>query len=223
MLPDASTSPALAEAGDGRRWVLKFSGAGPGPFGLLTEYLALAIAAGLSAPVPAARPLWLAPGFPWMAGTDEFDAMVQRSPGWNLGIDWLEGARPAVQADIDAAPPAELDAIARADCFLQNVDRRAQNPNLLVAGGRLYAIDYDATLYLSRAIGPARAPSTALPAGHILAGRPRRRLVQRPPIDFLALVAAAPVDWVATTGLDAAALASRLAASLAAWTEAAEA
>lgn len=201
--------------------MLKFSGAGPGPFGLLTEYLALAVTAAFGAPAPAATPLWLPAGFPWMTGTDEFDSLVQRSPGWNLGIAWLPDARAATPDDLDAATPDDLDAIARADCFLQNMDRTPRNPNLLVSGGRLGAIDYDACLYLSRAIGPARPPSTTLPPGHILAGRPLARLVQKPPIDFPALIATAPPDWLATTGLDAGALASRLAASFDAWAAAA--
>ncbi len=214
VLPDASTSPALAESGDGRRWALKFSGAGPGPFGLLTEYIALATARAFGAPVPEARPLWLPAGFPWMAGTDEFDSMLQRSSGWNLGIAWVEGARPATAGDIDAAPG--LAAIARSDCFLQNVDRTPRNPNLLVAGGRLVAIDYDACLYLSRAIGPPRPPSTALPPGHILARRPLPR-APVPTVDFRAVVATAPAAWVETAGFAREALADRLATSLAAW------
>ncbi len=214
VLPDASTSPALAESADGRRWALKFSGAGPGPFGLLTEYVALATARAFGAPVPVAHPLWLPAGFPWMAGTDEFDSMLQRSSGWNLGIAWVEDARPATVADIEAAP--DLDAIARSDCFLQNVDRTRRNPNLLVAGGRLVAIDYDACLYLSRAIGAPRAPSMALPPGHILAGRPLPR-GPMPAIDYRALLATAPAPWVEASGLAAAALADRLTTSLAAW------
>ena len=31
VLPNASTSPVVAETADGATWVLKFSGAGPGP------------------------------------------------------------------------------------------------------------------------------------------------------------------------------------------------
>ena len=131
--------------------------------------------------MPAARPLFLPEGFPWMAGTDEFDAMLQRSAGWNLGIAYIEGARPAVPEDL--VPGPALAAIAASDCFLHNVDRTARNPNLLVASGTLRAIDYDACLYLSRALGPERPPSTALPSGHLLADRalpavapPRHRL-----------------------------------------------
>lgn len=222
VLPQASTSPALVETEDGPRFVLKFSGAGPGPFGLLTEYLALGIAAAFGAPVPAARPLFLPAGFPWMAGTDEFDAMLQRSTGWNLGIAYVEEARPATPADIAGNDPATeeaLAAIAASDCFLHNVDRTARNPNLIVARGRLHAIDYDACLYLSRALGPDRPPSTALAAGHLLSGR-ALPAVAAPSIDFTALVAPVPADWLAAAGVDRAALAGRLAERYAVWAEA---
>lgn len=199
VFPAASTTPALVETANGGRRVLKFSGAGPGPFGLLTELIALAIAARLGAPVPTAAPLWLPPGLPWEVGTDEFDGMLQRSTGWNLGIELLPDARPATPDDIAAADPAELDAIARADALLQNMDRTAKNPNLLVSGGRLRAIDYDACLYLSRALAGSRPPTTELPRGHLLADRavPPRPL---PPFDGRALAAAAPDDWIEAAG-----------------------
>jgi hypothetical protein len=218
VLPQASTSPAVAETVDGARWVLKFSGAGPGPVGLLTEYLALGIARAFGAPAPAARPLWLPAGFPWMAGTDEFDAMLQRSTGWNLGIAFIADARPATAADL--VPGPALAAIAAADAFLQNVDRTEHNPNLLIADGLVHAIDYDACLYLSRALGPERPPVTALPAGHLLAGRELAR-VAPPRIDMEALLAPAPADWLDAAGIGRAALADRLATRYAAWAAAA--
>jgi len=214
VLPQASTSPALVETGDGARWVLKFSGAGPGPFGLLTEYLALGIAAAFAAPVPAARPLFLPEGFPWMVGTDEFDAMLQRSAGWNLGIAYIEGARPAVPEDL--VPGPGLAAIAASDGFLHNVDRTARNPNLLVAAGTLRAIDYDACLYLSRALGPERPASTALPSGHLLADC-ALPAVAPPAIDFAAMLGPVPEDWLAAARVGRPSLAERLSARYAAW------
>jgi hypothetical protein len=214
VLPHASTSPAVVDTADGGRFVLKFSGAGPGPFGLLTEFLALGIASAFGAPVPRARPLHLAADFPWMAGTDEFDAMLQRSPGWNLGIAFLPDARAAGEADL--LPGPALAAIAAADCFLQNVDRTARNPNLLVSGGTLHAIDYDACLYLSRALGPDRPPSTALPPGHLLADRTLPP-VTPPRIDFASLVATTPPDWIAAARVGPVDLAGRLDRSYLAW------
>jgi len=215
VFPAASTTPALIETAAGAPAVLKFAGAGPGPFGLLTELIALAIAARLGAPVPAAGPLWLPPGLPWQVGTDEFDDMLRRSTGWNLGIAPFPDARPATAADLAAADPADLDAIARADALLQNMDRTARNPNLLVSGGRLRAIDFDACLYLSRAVAGGRPPTAELPRGHLLAGRPIPA-APRPALDPASLVAAAPDAWIAATGTTRSGLAQALATWLAA-------
>ena len=194
---------------------MKFSGAGPGPVGLLTEFLALGIARAMGAPVPRAQPVWLPEGFPWQAGTDEFDAMLQRSSGWNLATAFVPDAEAVTPEALPRLDPAALDAIARSDALLQNVDRTARNPNLLLADGRLWAIDYDACLYLSRALGPPRPPSRGLPAGHLLAGREPAPAL--PALDLAALVAGAPEAWVLAAGTDRGGLAAALARYVAAW------
>ena len=218
VLPRASTSPAEIETGDGARFVLKFGGAGLGPYGLLVEYLGLAIARAFGAPVPAARPLWLPAEFPWMAGTDEFDALVQRSAGWNLGIALVPDARVVrIEEALGCAAPV-LETIARSDCLLVNVDRGAENPNMLLGADGFWAVDYDACLYLTRALGGTRPPEARLPEGHFLRDRfpvPRKR--PAPPLDLAALLAAAPDPWVAAAGRDRAAIGAALAAYVRAW------
>jgi hypothetical protein len=146
---------------------------------------------------------------PWQVGTDEFDSMLQRSWGWNLGISLIPDARPVPVSEIGGFAPADLDAIARADAILQNVDRTARNPNLLESRGRLWAIDYDACLYLARALGPPRTPVRTLPAGHLMAGRGDE--VIPPEIDADALAAAAPAAWVESAGTSRSELADALA------------
>lgn len=217
VLPRASTSPALVETDTGRRWVMKFTGAGPGPFGLLTEFVALRIAAAFGAPVPEVRPLHLARDFPWMVGTDEFDSMLQRSAGWNLGIAYVEDAREAGPADLQPSP--ELAAIATVDRLVQNIDRRPANPNLLLAQGRIIAIDYDACLYLSRALGPARPAVTDLPVGHILAPLDLP-CVPAPGLSMAAILADVPEEWIVATGRARAEVAAALDAFYSAWTSA---
>lgn len=218
VITHASTTPAEVETRDGRRWVLKFSGAGPGPYGLLVEYIGLAIARAFGAPVPEARPLWLARGFPWMVGTDEFDAMLMRSAGWNLGIALVPEARPATAADVLSHDPAVLETIARSDCLLANIDRLASNTNLILAEGRLWAIDYDACLYLTRALRPMRAPDPTLPLGHILrAAWPEPRRAPLPALDFDALIGGAPASWIAAAGGDPARIADSLRSYADAW------
>lgn len=218
VLPEASTSPAEVETGDGTRFVLKFSGAGPGPYGLLVEYLGIGIARAFGAPVPAARPLWLAADFPWMAGTDEFDGLVQRSAGWNLGIALVPEARVVrVEEALGCAAPV-LETIARADCLLVNVDRGAGNPNMLLGADGFWAVDYDACLYLTRALKGTRPPEARLPEGHFLRARfpfPRKR--PAPPFDFAGLLATAPEAWVAAAGRDRAEIAGALDAYARLW------
>jgi hypothetical protein len=220
VLPGASTSPAEIETEAGARFVLKFSGAGPGPYGLLVEYLGLAIARAFGAPVPAARPLWLAADFPWMAGTDEFDALVQRSPGWNLGIDWIAEARVVrIEEALSCAAPV-LETIARSDCLLLNMDRGADNPNMLLTPAGFFTVDYDACLYLTRALGGARPPEPALPAGHFLRARfPRPRKRPLPTLDFPALLAEVPEPWIAATGASRAVIAAALESYARAWAD----
>lgn len=223
VLPRASTSPAEIETEAGARFVLKFSGAGPGPYGLLVEYLGIAIARAFGAPVPAARPLWLAPDFPWMAGTDEFDAMLQRSPGWNLGVALIPEARVVrIEEALSCAAPV-LETIARADCLLLNVDRGAANPNMLLSASGFWAVDYDACLYLTRALGGIRPPEPRLPDGHFLRERftrPRKRPL--PALDFAALLADAPEAWIAATGTGRAEIARALETYARAWADQAE-
>ncbi len=198
-----STSPALVETASGADFVLKFAGAGSGPRGLLIEFLALRIADALGAPVPAPTPLLLPTDFPWQIGTDEFDATVQRSAGRNLGIAYVPNARSATAAEVLAGDTTSLSAIAFADRVLQNVDRTAANPNVLIDdAGRLHAIDYDACLYFDRALG-ARAPfSFALPARHVLAGLDLPSPHAAAPVDVGAIVADAPAAWFAAAGAD---------------------
>jgi hypothetical protein len=163
-----SAFTALIETETGGRHLLKLSGSASGPRGLLSELLASCIAASLDVPLPAVRPLYLPPGFPWQVGTDEFDEMLQRSYGWNLGLAYLPDARVATAVDLGRLPGGFLFRLERADRLLQNVDRTGVNPNVLIdAGGQPWAIDYGACLFLQRIVGGAKL-SFALPAGHFL-------------------------------------------------------
>jgi hypothetical protein len=203
-----STSPALAETEDGALFVLKFSGAGPGPKGLLIEFIATRMVRALGVHAPEPCVLRLPDGFPWQAGTDEFDAMLQRSYGENLGLAFVPDARIALPEEIASAPSAELDAIAAADALLHNVDRCAANPNLMIDAARaLWAIDHDACLFLDRALA-GRAASGELPQGHLLEGRAVPPLKA---LDAAALLDGAPEGWIESTGRSRAEIVAALA------------
>jgi hypothetical protein len=128
--------------------VVKFHGAGQGPKALIAEVVVGELARALGMPVPElviveldAR---LAAGEPhW-----EVKELLDRSPGINLGVDFLPGAlgfNPAV----GPAPDADLAAsFVWLDALTLNVDRTPRNPNLLHWHRRLYGIDHGAALYV---------------------------------------------------------------------------
>ncbi len=219
VFSDASTRPCLVRTTDGGLHVLKLAGAGPGPRGLLIEFLALRFAKLLGAPVPDAAPLLLLHGFPWMVGTDEFDEMIQRSFGWNLGVGFIPNTAPVVAAELGPDDAACLRAIAEADCFLHNVDRPRSNPNLLRgAGGTLHAIDFDACLYFDRALAGRLPASFALPRTHLLAGMMTsiegKALDPDLPVSWLA---EAPPEWIDAAGREVPAIANALATYIRHW------
>ena len=208
MLEGGSGTPALAMCEDGVRRVVKLSGAGGGPVALLTELLALRVAARFGAPVPRCCPVALPAELPWTAGTDEFDDVLRRSAGHALGIEWAEGASAMTAVEALALPLATRRAIAGADARVVNVDRTRANPNVLRRfGGAPLAIDYDACLFLTRAVA-GRARGDDLPEGHLYVG-----IQPTPPprLDWPDLLRDAPEDWIRATSLGRGALAAALA------------
>ena len=211
-----STQPALVETETGARWVLKFSGAGPGPRGLLIEFLAGRLAVLLGLAVPEARPLYLPPGFPWQVGADDYDEMVQRSFGWNLGLAYLDGARDVTLGELRSLAVGFVTRLAAVDRLLQNVDRTPRNANLMRdSAGTVWAIDHDACLFLDRVIGNRLDPSPRLPPGHFLAATTaaaagRQALLEVPAAAITALATGIPGSWLETQPLTAAELGVRL-------------
>jgi hypothetical protein len=173
VLARGSSFPSLVETTSGRLLVMKLSGAGQGNRGLAAELIAgtLAGLAGLN--VPRAQPLLLPDGLPWQVGTDEFYETVQRSVGWNLGVEFIRDARDLDAADLASLPPDFLARLAAVDALLQNVDRTTANLNVMRdAAGQPWAIDFGACLLIDRLVRGAIEPRLTLPANHILAGGP---------------------------------------------------
>jgi hypothetical protein len=78
----------------------------------------------------------------------EVKELLDRSPGTNLGVDFLPGALGFAPAVGPAPDPGLAAAFVWLDAFVLNVDRTPRNPNLLVWHRRLYGIDHGAALYM---------------------------------------------------------------------------
>jgi hypothetical protein len=168
---EGGSLPGLCEADDDGLYVVKFRGAGQGPKALAAEVIAGELGRALGLLVPeqvlveldpalgAGEPLW------------EVKELLDRSPGTNLGVDFLPGALAFAPAIGPRPDPAQSAAIAWFDALVTNPDRSARNVNLLTWHGRVYCIDHGAALFAHhRWEDPAVQARRPFPwiAGHVL-------------------------------------------------------
>jgi len=168
-LREGGSLPALVEADDDGLYVLKFRGAGQGPKALVAEVVTGELARAIGLPVPELALVELDPAIGRAEPDPEIQDLLLASGGTNLGVDFLPGALPFSPAAGPAPDPELAAAVVWLDALVTNVDRTAQNPNLLWWHRRLWLIDHGAALYWHHADGPpdATAGFTAI-AEHVL-------------------------------------------------------
>ena len=145
-LREGGSLPALAEADDDFKYVLKFRGAGHGVKALIAEFLGGEIARAIGLKVPELVFAHLDEAFGRTEGDEEIQDLLQGSKGLNLALHFLSGAinyDPAVTIvdEITASQIVWLDA------FITNVDRTFRNTNMLIWHQELWLIDHGASFY----------------------------------------------------------------------------
>lgn len=148
-LREGGSVPALVDADDGHRYVVKLLGAAQGARALIAELIGgeLGRAAGLH--VPELALLDLDPALARGEPHGEIQATLRASSGGvpNLALRHLNGALSFDPAAATPVPGALASRVVALDSYVTNVDRTARNPNLLWWQGRLALIDHGAALY----------------------------------------------------------------------------
>ncbi|MDR0229545.1 MAG: aminotransferase class I and II [Flavobacteriaceae bacterium] len=145
-LREGGSLPALAEANDGFKYVLKFRGAGHGVKMLIAEVLGGLIAKELGFAVPELVFADLDEAFGRTEGDEEIQDLLQFSKGLNMALHFLSGALtydPAAQ-EIDALLASKIVWL---DAYITNVDRTFRNTNMLMWHKELWLIDHGAAFY----------------------------------------------------------------------------
>lgn len=162
---NGSSFPTRITTGTGGQYVLKMRGSGNGAVSLLSEYVINKMAARIGWQVPDVEWVVIPDQFPWVFGTDEFDDIVQKSYGLNLGIAYLPDAVPVSKGEIPALRQETLNQMYSLDLFFINTDRTAAACNLLkTPQGGEWIIDHGSTGFFHR----IRLTGTALFPTHFL-------------------------------------------------------
>lgn len=144
-LREGGSLPALAEADDDFKYVLKFRGAGHGVKMLISELVGGKIAEALGLRIPELVFAQLDVDFGRTEADEEIQDLLKFSEGLNLGMHYLSGAisyDPSIKID-----PLLASKIVWLDAFITNIDRTFRNTNLLMWNTELWIIDNGASLY----------------------------------------------------------------------------
>ncbi len=154
-LREGGSLPGIVEADDLGTYVCKFVGAGQGPRVLVAEVIVGELARRLGIKTPELVTVSLDAAIGRYEADEEVQDLLNASIGLNLGVDFLPGS---FGFDASCRPaPEEAARILWLDAFTANVDRSWRNPNLLVWGGDVWAIDHGAALYFHHG-WPAGSP-----------------------------------------------------------------
>lgn len=145
-LREGGSLPALAEADDGFKYVVKFRGAGHGSKALVSELIGGEIARLAGLRVPELVFLDLDEDFGRTEPDEEIQDLLKASRGLNLGLHFLSGAL-TLDPYANKVSAEEASKILWLDAFLTNIDRTVKNTNMLVWHGETWLIDHGASLY----------------------------------------------------------------------------
>lgn len=145
-LREGGSLPALAEADDDYKYVVKFKGSGHREKSVIAELLGGEIARKLKFKVPEIIFLTVDEAFGRTEADEEIQDLLKFSQGTNLGLHFLSGS---INYDPNVMK-IETDLASKVvwlDAYITNVDRTFRNTNMLMWNKELWLIDHGSSFY----------------------------------------------------------------------------
>ncbi len=144
-LREGGSLPALAEADDNFKYVLKFKGNGHGVKSLIAELIGGEIAKALGLKLPELVFANLDEAFGRTEADEEIQDLLKGSKGLNLALHFLSGAInfDPVVTTVEAKLASQIVWL---DAFITNIDRSVKNTNMLIWHKELWLIDHGSCL-----------------------------------------------------------------------------
>jgi len=210
-LREGGSLPALTEADDDFKYVLKFKGGGHGVKTLIAELIGGELARALGLRVPELVFANLDEAFGRTEGDEEIQDLLRASEGLNLALHFLSGA---INFDpvVTQVDPKLASQIVWLDALITNADRTFRNTNMLMWNGKLWLIDHGSCLYFQYSWADRAHKATAPFAfikDHVLL--PKATLLQETNEEFKKLltiekirniVDLVPDEWLKWTGVE---------------------
>lgn len=213
MMPlrEGGSLPALAEADDEFKYVLKFKGAGHGVKALIAELLGGEIARTLGLKVPELAYAHVDEAFGRTEGDEEIQDLLKASRGLNLGLHFLSSSI-TFDPSVNTIDEETASKIVWLDGLITNVDRTYKNTNMLLWHRELWLIDHGASFYFHHSWDTReKSAKTAFPLikDHVLLPQAsklrevdselRYKLTETRIVDIVALL---PDEWLQWEGTE---------------------
>lgn len=145
-LREGGSLPALADADDGYKYVVKFRGSGHGTKALVSELLGGLIAKQLGFKIPELVFINLDEAFGRTECDEEIQDLLQGSQGLNMALHFLSPAFTfdPVVTEVDSLLASQILWL---DAYITNIDRTVRNTNMLIFHKELWLIDHGASFY----------------------------------------------------------------------------
>ncbi|MEO8446780.1 MAG: HipA family kinase [bacterium] len=148
ILKQGSSLPAIVTSESGKKYLLKFRGAGEGSLNSISEFIAASLGNHIGLPVLKPELLTLGNDTINKVKNDELYDLIKWSEGINIGFEFIEKA-----VSFESSDNLKLDVEIKSliylyDLFLLNIDRNKGNSNVIISEGRIIATDYGSSFLI---------------------------------------------------------------------------